>query len=204
MSQGANLIVGYDTTGNVKRALKCIQDGSTSQGILQVAPVGLAQMLLPAAPIVRPANTTAYAVGDVIAPASLAVADTKREIVNAVAVAGSGGYIAGVSMWTTQISCVARFRLWFFSNNSELDDGGGGTNIDNLPFFIDTGTPDIIGYLDLPAAQSLGGVSWSQNMSVCLPISCDATSLYFVLQTLDAFTPASGQSFRVKTAIERR
>ena len=141
----------------------------------------------------RPADTTAYAALDTISPATTA----NLTFSNAARVNGGSGYITKVRLMTNQSPNVARFRLHLFHT--------APTAIaDNAPYtLLFANAANRIGSLDLPACRTEGSgsnASASSNIVDRLPFVCavDSRNIIGILQTLDAFTPASGQQFFVE------
>ena len=150
----------------------------------------------------RVADTNAYAIGDVVsndvtttAPISLA---------NCFRVVGGSGYVTKIKLITNKKSIVPRFRIHFFNVSTATLAG------DNLPYkelYADTSKR--VGYWDMPAmitaADSTNSdISRTIDMSVRMAVNADPAGqgLYAVLETLDAFTPASGQKFILSITVD--
>ena len=148
----------------------------------------------------RPENTTAYDALDTVcnstgSPAVLTFANVAR------AAAGSG-YITSGRIMTSQTTCTARFRLHLFNVTP--------TPIaDNAPYtMLYANRASRIGVLDFGACRTEGAGSTAanqQNIIDRMPFVCAAasTTLYGILETLDAFTPASAQTFFVGLGVEQ-
>lgn len=151
--------------------------------------------------LTRPSDTTAYAANDSVADSTSA--PTMLALLNAARVSGGSGYITGIRVTTDKKSITPRFRLHFFNTN-----GATATN-DNAAF--KTAYADIskyIGYWDMPAmitgADTTNSTdSRSVDLTPRLPFTCAATTLYVLLETLDAFTPASAQKISVTVFLDR-
>jgi hypothetical protein len=148
----------------------------------------------------RPANATEYAVGDAVtknAGGAIEISvDTGDE--------GAGGYITRLLLTTSQTSCTARFRVWFL----RADFGTpAADNAALIAGYFDSGTElgKIIGYVDMEAMQPGSVGALSVNTDARLHFQCDPedTSIYFYIAALDAFTPASGQTFNLEIGVER-
>lgn len=151
--------------------------------------VGTTLVSASAGEFTRPANTTAYAVNDVVGPAVAAVQSFTLARVNA-----GSGYVVKGKLMTDQAACVAQMRLHLFT--------AAPTAIaDNSPFtllYADAAT--YMGYLDFPALDDEGaGSTGAQATWVDQPFPFVAGAgtqiVYGVLVTKTAFTPASGQKF---------
>jgi hypothetical protein len=141
----------------------------------------------------RPANTTAYAALDTVSPAVTA----NLTFSNAARVNGGSGYITKARLMTNQSTNVARFRLHLFHT--------APTAIaDNAPYtLLFANTANRIGSIDFPACRTEGtgsDASASLNIIDRLPFVCAVGSrdIIGILETLDAFTPVSGQQFFVE------
>lgn len=149
----------------------------------------------------RPANTTAYTAGDAVGDSTSAL--TMQELANAARVSGGSGYIVGVRLATDKKSITPRIRVHFFSAN-------GATLANDNEAWKDlyADSSKRVGYVDLPAMTTgtdttNSDMSRSLDLTVRVPYVCNATSLYYVLEALDAFTPASGQKFNLTVTCDR-
>lgn len=149
----------------------------------------------------RPSDTTAYAAGDAVGDSTSAL--TMQALANAARVSGGSGYITGIRINTDKKSITPRFRIHLYNTN------GATLSNDNAAWqdrYADNSK--YVGCWDLPAmrtgADSTNSTnSYSEDMSVRIPFTCAATSLYYVLETLDAFTPASAQGVSVSVFADR-
>lgn len=150
------------------------------------------------APIIAAAGD--YGANDVL---SQAVADgTGLPFVFAGAsrAAGNGGWITRCKLDLSVDALVWRPRVHFFNaapTTTEMDDNAvfNLTAADRLKY---------IGFLDLPALADFGAISVSLNATDRLPYTCAATSLYAILQTLDAFTnEAAAMTAMLEIQVER-
>lgn len=149
----------------------------------------------------RPSDTNAYAIGDVVSDSTSAT--TMQAIANAARVSGGSGEIMGIRLSTDKKSINPRIRVHFYSTN------GATVSADNANWqdkYADVGKR--IAYYDMPAMTtgadtSNSDMSRSVDMTMQIPYVCAATSLYFVLETLDAFTPASGEKFTLTVFLKR-
>jgi len=155
------------------------------------------KMLFTSTTFTRPADTTAYAAKDAVGDSTSA--PTVLSFTNAVRISGGTGYVVGARINTSQTTCVARFRLHLFRTTpTAINDNGAFT-------LLDANFATRLGYIDFAAMQTEGTGSTaanSQNATVRLPIVCGATTLFGLLESLDAFTPASAQTFKFELAIE--
>lgn len=151
--------------------------------------------------LTRPADTTAYAANDSVADSTSA--PTMQALANAARVSGGSGYITGIRVTTDKKSITPRVRLHFFNTN-----GATVTN-DNAAFkTIYADISKYIGFWDMPAmitgADTTNSTdSRAVDLTPRLPFTCAATTLYVLLETLDAFTPASGEKITVTVFLDR-
>lgn len=144
--------------------------------------------------ITREANATPYTAGDVVSAAAatvvpaMAFASFARE-------AGLGGYIVGARISTDQKSVTPRIRVHLFNVNTATISG------DNLPYrSLYADISKRMGYFDLPAMTTPADTSNSTesraiDMTIRFPFVSVTTTIYAVLETLDAFTPSGGSKF---------
>lgn len=145
----------------------------------------------------RPANTTAYTAGDVVS--NNATTTTPLTLSGVTRANGQSVYLMGLRIETDQKSITPRFRIHFFSTS------GATVAADNAAYkelYADASLRR--GHVDLLAMTTAtdttnSTMSRSEDFTIRRPI-CLATAdtaLYVVLETLDAFTPTSGESFTV-------
>lgn len=149
----------------------------------------------------RPADTAPYAANDTVSDSTSApnvLTFTGMGRVNA-----GTGYVVKARLTTSQTSNTARHRLHLFrAAPTAINDNAGcsaplATNLANW-----------IGYIDFPAMQT-GAGSPDRAFSVAdglrLHFACDAaaTSLFGLLMTLDAYTPANAQTYQIYLSTEQ-
>jgi len=143
----------------------------------------------------RPADTTAYTAGDVVSNSTSST--TLLSISGCARVNAGSGYIVGARLITDKKSITPRVRVHVY-------------NASNPTVAADNAAMDIryadvskrIGFFDLPAMSTgtdstNSTSSQAQDKTLRFPFVCAAssTTLYFLLEALDAFTPASGEAF---------
>lgn len=150
--------------------------------------------------IIRPADTTAYAVGDSVntstsAPTIGTLAAISRTV-------SGSGYLTYIRLLTNQLTNIAAWRVHFYTvNNPTLTNDN--TAFKNL--YTDKNT--WLGSIDLPAMTSTASGSsdnsFVQDATIRFPYVADASSnLYFLLETRTSFTPTSGQKFYLTVGVE--
>lgn len=152
--------------------------------------------------LTRGTATTGYSPNQVVAPAT----GTVTEIVNCARMPGGSGYITGIRISTNKKSITPRFRIHFY-NTAPVTMGADYASW--VEVYADNKYR--YGYYDMPAMTTAAD-STNSDMSRAIdmnvprmPFKCASgnTSIYFALETLDAFTPANGQLIRVSLDVEQ-
>jgi len=139
----------------------------------------------------RPANTTAYAAGDVVGPASPALIT----FANAVSGNARPGVVRKAIVATDQGANVAVYTLHLFTTQpTAVADNAANT----APLWADI--PGYVGSVVFPAAVPSGDAAYAVVKDVNLPFRCETgdDNLYGVLVTGTIFTPASGQNYALE------
>lgn len=158
-------------------------------------------MLSIATEFTRPADTTAYAANDAVGDSTSAL--TMQALANAARVSGGSGYIVGIKVTTDKKSITPRFRVHFFNTN------GATLSNDNAQWqekYADASKR--LFYYDMPAMitgadTTNSDMSRSIDVTMRIPYYCTVTTMYYVLETLDAFTPANGEKITVTVLVDR-
>ena len=152
------------------------------------------------ATITRPADTTAYAAKDAVAnstSAPVVLSFTGIGRYN-----GQDGYIVKARLLTNQAANVAQYRLHLFTAApTAINDNAAYT-------LLWANRAARIGVIDIGPLSTEGTGSDAANglnADVRLPFTCASTDskLYGLLETLTAFTPASGQLFYIELVVEQ-
>lgn len=153
---------------------------------------------LSAAEFTRPADATAYAVSDAVADST--TAPTVLTFANCARSSGGSGYVVRARLMTDQSTNVAAYRLHLFrATVTAVNDNSPQTT-------LIANRANYLGYIDFPAATTEGtgsDAANTQNLDTRLAFVATGTSLFGLLQTKTAFTPASGQRFYVELGIEQ-
>lgn len=145
----------------------------------------------------RPADVSAYSAGDVVSQDTtttvpLAFTEFAR-------VQGHSLYLVGARAVTDKQSITPHLRLHLYN---ELPTFVSGDNVLMKRRYSDEAA--YLGFVDLPAMSSTTGAgvneSSAQDMTLRHPVKMAAgtKSLWVVVETLDAFTPASNQKFTIR------
>lgn len=150
---------------------------------------------IPSITFTRPANTTAYTAGDVIGSTSSAI----HELTS---VASSSSYVFVQSIQllinsTSVPSGMAGFRVHLYSSSpTAIADNAAYTftSSDATAWqdSYDLGTPAVRGSMLRAQAYYQGGIMKLQSAS---------SSMYAVLETLGAYTPASGTAHTLRVKV---
>jgi len=147
----------------------------------------------------RPADTTAYAAGDLVANSTTAGSVVAMSFANAARAAGKGGKIVGARLAKSGTGLTnASFRLHLFTSVP-----GTITNGDNSALST-SGVADYIGALDVVVDRAFTDGAFGRSGA---PLSGNfleyvgaTTTLYGLLEARGAYTPASGEVFTVTIA----
>lgn len=154
-----------------------------------------------AATFARPADTSAYAALDTVSTSTSA--PVVITFSNMARVNAGSGYITKARIITDQKTNSARFRLHLYHTAPTL------TN-DNAAFpLLWADRANRVGKIDFSPMTTEDATNStcaeSLNDAVRLSFTCEAanTALYGILETLDAFTPASAQNFYISLTAEQ-
>jgi len=154
-----------------------------------------------AATFARPADTTAYAALDAVSTSTSA--PTVITFSGMARINAGSGYITKARIMTDQKTNTARFRLHLFHTAPTLTNDNAAfpllwSNRENRVGKIDFSPMATEDATNSTCAESL-------NDAVRLSFTCEAANaaLYGILETLDAFTPASAQNFYISLTSEQ-
>jgi hypothetical protein len=207
INDGQDTALGATTdpagTATVLGQLKTIAGGGLALGAGEAHLGAVGGLLIPVAvELTRPADTTAYAANDIVSDSTSA--PTLLAFANLARVNGGSGYIVRAILRTNRATDTARFRLHLFNTNA----GIAAPLTDNAAY--ETRYADRAlraGIITFDALATGGGSSDSAGVTMDalrLPVvfAAGSRTLYGLLQTLDAFTPVSGQKFWVEPVLD--
>lgn len=153
-----------------------------------------------AAPVfTRPANTTAYAAGDLVANNTTAGNVVPLTFPRSKLRGRTSGKITGASILKGAASVTnANFRLHLFNSTKVPTNGDNGA----------LAVADLVGYIgsidiDMEATPTLIVSATAYKHSAAVALAFNATgNIYGFLEALEAYTPASGETFLVTIDIE--
>lgn len=148
----------------------------------------------------RPADTTAYAVDDVVSNSTTTT--TPLTFTNAARVGNGTGYIVSARMAkSTNTTTNASFRLWLYRDNPTTPPG------DNSPFALLWANRTVrMGFIDFTLSTAGTGSNSASDFKVGLNIpffAVNGRNLYGVLIARGAYTPASGEQFFIEIGLEQ-
>ena len=151
----------------------------------------------------RPANTTDYTAGDVVS--NNATTTVLMEFANLFREYNTSGYLVGARLMTDKKSITPRIRVHLFNAS---DATVAADNAAHKELYADGAKR--LGYFDLPAMTTAtnstdSDMSRAIDLSIRVPVACSTSSrsLFCLLEALDGFTPASGQKFTLKLALDQ-
>lgn len=158
-----------------------------------------------AAELIRPSDPNAYVALDALSD-STSTPTVVLAFANAMRVTGGTAYLVKARLMTDQKTCTARFRLHLYRSAPTAIN-------DNSPFTILYANNAIrIGSITFPALTTEDPTNSTAAYAICVPgdgsnlpleASSVTTTVYGLLETLDGFTPASGQKFYVGLSFDQ-
>lgn len=151
----------------------------------------------------RPANTTAYAVGDVVGAADATTPENAGSAIFTLpGLASSGGSIRieSVELFIASTSVpvgMAGFRLHLFT-------GQPNPLLDNDPLDLKAVEVDRYqNFVSIPTPVDLGSTIFARSTDAprVIPLRPYSQRLFFELQTLGGYTPASGTVYTLKVSV---
>lgn len=159
-------------------------------------------MALIAASFTRPADTAAYAVGDLVANSTTAGSVAAMTFADVARAAGKGGKIVGARLAKSGTSITnASFRLHLYT--ATPIGSGSPANGDNGAFST-SGVANYVGALDITCDRTFADGAFGRGQQLVgnfLDFVGAATTLYGLLEARAAYTPASGEVFTVTLAV---
>lgn len=144
---------------------------------------------IPSASVTRPADTTAYASGDLVANSTTAGSVVPLAFYGATRGPGLGAQIRRARVGKSGTSVTnATFRLHLFTASPTVGSG------DNAAISISTGAANYLGQIDVTVGQAFGDGAAGQATT---EINFATSTLYGLLEARGAYTPASAEVFTV-------
>lgn len=192
-------------TVTLKLSVKSGSGGGSGSGGTSASPtIASGQLVSVMAAFARPSDTNAYIALDAVSNSTSAPAVIT--LPNMARVSGGSGYIVKAQLATDQKTNTARFRLHLFNAAPTVIN-------DNSPYLsLYANVSSRVGMIDFPACSTEDPTNSTQAFSFAvigsanLPLSfvCNTdANLYGILETLDAFTPASAQQITIKLGVDQ-
>lgn len=156
--------------------------------------------------LTRPADTTAYAVGDAIANSTTASSVTPLQFTVARA-AGGSGRINGAQLYVNSATAFGAIRLHLFNTTPFA---AAGFQADNAALALTytalkTGSaganPNYIGYIDFTSFTALSSCAVANGYSDITELNFDCASgssvIFGLLEARAVFTPGNAETFNV-------
>lgn len=139
----------------------------------------------------RPDNTTAYAAYYVVSDST----SSPSNLEFATGLTSGSSVLITSAMMRIDIAAIPSgmegFRIALFESSPTAIN-------DNSPFDVVNGDKDkFLGYIDLPTPNDLGSRLWTQIDGINMHVQMSGTSIYAQLVTKGAYTPSSGDVFKV-------
>ena len=147
----------------------------------------------------RPANTTAYAVGDIVANHT-AAGSVVVPALRASIYPGRGGRVTRVGLSKTAVDVTnAQFRVHLFETAAPAVTSG-----DNAVLAIGGNTAGYLGSADVTMNAAFSDGAYG-DVAVSLPFDLpeNGRDLFAVIEARAAYAPANAETFRVTLGIER-
>lgn len=160
----------------------------------------MAAIHTPSYSFTRPANTTAYASGDLVANSTTAASVVPLSW--GVGAVGGAGIIRGLRLYTDNKTVTnGSFRVFLFTADPGVPTAGdnGALAVASAADYLD------VVAVDLSSGALAGGTTGKGKRSAALAIPFRLginDKLYGLIDAQAAYTPASGETFRVTLEIE--
>lgn len=146
--------------------------------------------------LIRPADTAAYAVGDLIGASTAAGAANLITLPGVARIPGGTGRIIRVRVATNQAAFAGTLRVHLFKTAVAPAVGDNGALAGAVANYV-----NYYGSADVTLAQGILSDGAKGFMAFSPPIAFDVptgvSDIYALLETRTAFTPASGQRFSI-------
>lgn len=149
--------------------------------------------------ITRPADTTAYASGELVANSVTAGSVTNLQFTTAARISGGSGLIVGARIQKSTNSVTnAAFRLHLFSVAPTYTSAGDNSALSTV---VVASAKGYLGYVDITAMTAFSDVAWGtgaiDNSRGNAPFVAAAQIIYGLLEARGAYTPGNAEVFTV-------
>lgn len=149
--------------------------------------------------ITRPADTTAYASGDLVANSVTAGSVTNLQFTTLARISGGSGVIVGAKIQkSTNTTTNAAFRLHLFNTAPTYTSAGDNSAISTV---VVASAKGYLGYIDITAMVGFSDVAWGSgapdNSRGGIPYVATAQIIYGLLEARGAYTPGNAEVFTI-------
>jgi hypothetical protein len=149
--------------------------------------------------ITRPADTTAYASGDLVANSVAAGSVTNLQFTTLARISGGSGVIVGAQIQKSTNSVTnAAFRLHLFNTAPTYTSAGDNSAMTTV---VVASAKGYLGYIDISAMVGFSDVAWGSgapdNSRGGIPYVATAQIIYGLLEARGAYTPGNAEVFTV-------
>jgi hypothetical protein len=149
--------------------------------------------------ITRPADTTAYASGDLVANSVTAGSVTNLQFTTLARVSGGSGVIVGAQIQkSTNSTTNAAFRLHLFNTAPTYTSAGDNSAMTTV---VVASAKGYLGYIDISAMVGFSDVAWGSgapdNSRGGIPYVATAQIIYGLLEARGAYTPGNAEVFTI-------
>jgi hypothetical protein len=194
------LVTGALTVGTAGSASTQVV---SMQGIASMTPVatgGLTITQAASSTVTRPADTTAYTLGDLVANSVTAGSVAALQFTTLARVSGSSGVIVGASIQKSVNTVTASLRLHLFNTIPTFTSAGDNSAMTTVVVASGKG---YLGYIDIPTFVGFSDVAWGtgapDNSRGSIPYVATAQIIYGILEARNGgtWTPGTGEVFTV-------
>lgn len=149
--------------------------------------------------ITRPADTTAYASGDLVANSTTAGSVTNLQFTTLARISGGSGVIVGAQIQkSTNTTTNAAFRLHLFNTAPTYTSAGDNSALSSV---VVASAKGYLGYIDIPSMVGFSDVAWGSgapdNSRGGIPYVATAQTIFGLLEARGAYTPGNAEVFTV-------
>lgn len=189
-------IIATGTAGSPSATVLTVQGaaGATPQPVMGNTVVQAASST-----ITRPADTTAYASGDLVANSVTAGSVAALQFTTLARVSGGSGCIVGAQIQkSSNVVTNAAFRLHLFNTIPTFTSAGDNSAISTV---VVASAKGYLGYVDITAMVGFSDVAWGSgapdNTRGSIPYVATAQIIYGILEVRGAYTPVSAEVFTI-------
>jgi hypothetical protein len=149
--------------------------------------------------IARPADTTAYAIGDLVANSTTAGSVNNLQFTSLARISGGSGMIVGAKIQKSTAGVTnAAFRLHLFATAPTYTSAGDNSPISSV---VVASGKSYLGYVDITSMVAFSDVAWGTGSvdnsrgGICFVAS--AQTIYGLLEARGTYTPGSAEVFTI-------